>query len=98
MNYRLNACRPVSFDDDDITNYLDDYIVLPNEPTDKVALDDEAKKLSMDFIENYLFFMEIDEEATADSRAFRSLVLRMESYIFLKRHAPWLYKKIKNNL
>lgn len=101
MDYSLNVCTPVSFNDGDIINYLNTAVALPKEPTDEVGLDNEAVKFSMNFIKNYLLEMnpmEIDEEATADDRAFESLVLRMENYIFLKRHAPWLYEKIENNL
>ena len=96
MAYSLNVCIPASFDDDDIFNYLDTAIVSPEEPTDEVGLDNEAADFSMRFIKNYLLEdpMEIDEEATADDNAFKDLVLRMETYIFLKRHARWLYEKI----
>jgi hypothetical protein len=52
----------------------------------------------MRFIKDYLLLdMKIDEEATADDKAFKDLVLRMENYIFLKRHALWLYEKIEDN-
>lgn len=97
MNYNLNVCIPVS--EDDIINYLNITGVSPEEPTDEEGLDNEAADFSMRFIKDYLLLdREIDEEATADYKAFKDLVLRMENYIFLNRHAPWLYEKMKDNL
>jgi hypothetical protein len=96
MNYSLNVCLPIS--EGDIINYLNITGVSPEEPTDEVGLDNEAADFSMRFIKDYLVLdTKIDEEATADDKAFKDLVLRMENYIFLKRHALWLYEKIEDN-
>ena len=96
MNYSLNVRTrtPVSFSDGDIFNYLDTAIIF-KEPDNKVGLDIEAVDFSMNFIKNYL---KIDEKVTADNSAFEDLVLRMKNYIFLKRHARWLYEEMKDNL
>lgn len=100
MNYSLNVCTSLSFDDFDILNYLDN-IALPKEPTDEEGLGDESEELAMAFIKNNLLkgrSLEIDEEATKDSGAFEGLALRIEVYLYLMRHASALYEKISNNL
>lgn len=94
MDYSLNVCTPVSFDDGDIFEYLDS-ITLPVEPTDEEGLDDEAVEITMDFIKVNLV-SEVDEEPTKNTSAFKDLVLHMENYIYLKRHAPHhLYESLK---
>ena len=91
----LNVWIPIS--EGDIINYLNTTGVLPEEPTDEVGLDNEAEDFSMRFIKDYLLLdTEIDEGATADDETFKDLVFSMEHYIFLKRHALWLYEKIDN--
>lgn len=102
MDYSLNVCTSLSFDDDDIFDYLD-YVTLPYEPTDEEGLDDEAEEFAMNFIKNVLLkgnpiILKIDEEATKDSSMFKDLEAHMEIYIFLKRHARYFYNKIKKNL
>ena len=100
MNYSLNVCTSLSFDDFDILNYLDN-IVLPKEPTDEEGLGDEAEELAMAFIKKNLLegrSLEINEEATEESDAFGDLALRIEVYLYLMRHASALYEKISNNL
>jgi len=94
MDYDLNVCTPVSFDDYDIFEYLDP-LILPTEPTDEEGLDDEAIEITMDFIKANLTF-EVDEEPTENTSAFKDLALHMENYIYLKRHAPHhLFESLK---
>ena len=96
MDYNLNVCMSVSFDDQDIFDYLDDSLVLPKEPTDIKGLDDEAEEIAMDFINNRLlgqFPIEIDKEAMKDNSTFEDLSLQMKIYIYLKRHEPEVYEK-----
>lgn len=94
MDYELNVCTPISFDDSDIFEYLDS-ITLPVEPTDEEGLDDEAVKITMDFIKGNLAYG-VGEVSTKDTSAFEDLVLHMENYICLKRHAPHhLYENLK---
>jgi len=93
MDYDLNVCTPVSFDDVDIFEYLDP-LTLPTEPTDEEGLDDEAVEITMDFIEVNLAY-EVCEELTENTIAFKNLALHMENYIYLKRHAPHLYESLK---
>jgi hypothetical protein len=100
MNKTLNVSVPVSFDDGDMFEYLDS-LILPAEPTDEKGLDDEASEISMNFIKWWILkdkSLEIDEETTEDSGAFEDLALRMENYLYLKRHMPHLYEKSENNL
>ena len=93
MDYDLDVCTPISFDDVDIFEYLDP-LTLPTEPTDEEGLDDEAVEITLDFIKVNLA-CEVDEEPTKNTSAFEDLVLHMESYIYLKRHAPHLYENLK---